>query len=301
MRLRHIEIIDAILRTGSLTEAAEVLYVSQPAASKLLANAESQLGYKLFERIKGRLKPTREATILAPQVARLQQELTDLRRLAYNLKHMQQGHLRVGSTPAVGLGLLPSVIQRVHESQPHITFDLHTHHSSELVTGLQARELDMVVTFDPTEHPGVKHIPIGHTELMFMSRSEPTGPISLKDLPATPFIALEARDPSGLVLQRALDDHGLKLNIMAQVQTHYVACAMVEAGCGNTIIDLITARAMLRPGLTISRLTPRLKVSVNAMVLASDPMSIQHQLLIDTLQLACREHHWREDVNYLSG
>ena len=72
MRLRHIEIFDAIWRTGSLTEAAETLHVSQPAASKLLANAEAQLGFKLFERVKGRLRATREAEVLAPQVARLQ-------------------------------------------------------------------------------------------------------------------------------------------------------------------------------------------------------------------------------------
>ena len=50
MRLRHIEIFEAIRRTGSLTEAAAALHISQPAASKLLAHAEAQLGFKLFER-----------------------------------------------------------------------------------------------------------------------------------------------------------------------------------------------------------------------------------------------------------
>src|SRR5690606_25427598 len=112
-----------ILRTGSLTEAAETLNVSQPAASKMLANAEIRLGYKLFERIKGRLHPTREAGLLAPQIARVRQELVSLRSLAKNISREQKGHLCIGGTPAVGLGLLPEVIRRVHAMQPGITFN----------------------------------------------------------------------------------------------------------------------------------------------------------------------------------
>lgn len=301
MRLRHIEIFDAILRAGSLTEAAEMLHVSQPAASKLLAAAEASLGYRLFERIKGRLYPTREAEILAPQVARLQLELANVRRLAYNLKHIQQGHLRVGGTPAVGLGLLPLAVRRVQQRQPQVTFDLHTHHRDELVSGLRARELDLIVTFDPQEYPGIKRIPIGHVDLVHMSRQRRTQPVSLHDLADAPFIALEARDPSGMLLQQALDAEGLRLNVVSQVQTHYIACAMVEAGCGDTIVDLITARAMLRPGLTMCRLAPTLSVPVSAMVHATDPMSALHQLLLDTLVSTCQEQGLPPGVDSMSG
>lgn len=289
MRLRHIEIFDAIWRTGSLTEAAEALHVSQPAASKLLANAEAQLGFKLFERVKGRLRATREAEVLAPQVARLQQELTNVRRLAYSLKHSHQGHLRIGSTPALGLGLLPSVVRHSQRTHPHVTFDLHTHHSGELVEGLLARELDLIVTFDRNEYPGLRRIPVGRTELVYMTRRHKPGPMKLRDLPKRDFIALEARDPSGLLLQQAMDAEGLSMNIIAQVQTHYVACALVEAGCGDTIVDLITGRAMLRPGLTLCRLAPRIEVPISVMVHADDPLSAQPQTFIDKLSTACRQ------------
>src|SRR6185437_4274718 len=86
MRLRHIEIFEAIRRSGSLTEAAATLHITQPAASKLLANAEMQLGFKLFERVKGRLVATREAEILTPEIARLSQDLNGVRKLAASLR-----------------------------------------------------------------------------------------------------------------------------------------------------------------------------------------------------------------------
>jgi DNA-binding transcriptional LysR family regulator len=50
MRLRQIEVFHAVYSTGSMTSAAAMLNVSQPSVSKVLAHAEQQLGYLLFER-----------------------------------------------------------------------------------------------------------------------------------------------------------------------------------------------------------------------------------------------------------
>ena len=58
MRLRHVELFQAVLQTGSLTAAAELLHISQPAASKILQHAEQQLGFALFSRVRGKLLPT---------------------------------------------------------------------------------------------------------------------------------------------------------------------------------------------------------------------------------------------------
>jgi DNA-binding transcriptional LysR family regulator len=55
MRLRHIEVFHAVYSCGSVTRAAEVLRVSQPSVSKVLAHAEQQLGYALFDRVRGKL------------------------------------------------------------------------------------------------------------------------------------------------------------------------------------------------------------------------------------------------------
>jgi len=61
MRLRQIEVFHAIYTSGSMTNAARLLNVSQPSVSKVLAHAEQQLGYALFDRVKGKLVATPEA------------------------------------------------------------------------------------------------------------------------------------------------------------------------------------------------------------------------------------------------
>ncbi len=289
MRLRHIEIFDAICRTGSLTEAANILHVSQPAASKMLANAESQLGFKLFERIRGRLSPTREADILRPQVARLQQELARIRRLANSLKGNPHGHLRIGSMAGMGLGMIPAVIARIRDNNPNITFNLYTHKSAELIAGLMAHELDIIISFDQSDYPGARKQHIADTELVHVGKAHTIGSKNLQDLQGKDFIALEAHALSGLLLQQAFEAQGIEPHIVAQVQTHYVACAMVEAGCGETIVDLITARAMLRPGMILSRLNPKINIPISVMTHESDALSILHTQLIDQVRAVCSE------------
>lgn len=310
MRLRHIEIFEAIRRTGSLTEAAAALHISQPAASKLLAHAESQLGFKLFDRVKGRLVATREAEILTPEIARLSQDLSSVRRLASNLRDRPNGHLRLGCAPALGLGLLPGVVRDSRDAQPGITFDIHTHHSAELVQGLLTRELDLAITFDTNDYPGLTRMGLGHTELVHLSRRAAQGPLRLSELSeargveasgaaasgagasgsptaADTLIVLDASDASGALLQLALDAQGLAPQVAIQVQTHYVACALVDAGCGDAIVDAITAQAMLRPGMTLRRLEPALRVPISIMTRNQDPLSALHRDLIERLRAAC--------------
>lgn len=289
MRLRHIEIFEAIRRTGSLTQAAAALHITQPAASKLLASAEAQLGFRLFERVKGRLVATREADILTPEVARLNQDLDSVRRLAASLRDRPHAHLRLGCAPALGLGLLPGVVRDSRAAQPGLTFDIHTHHSAELVRGMLTRELDLAVTFDTRDTPGLERIELGHTELVHLGRgsSGDDGPLALADIAGDALILLDASDASGALLRMALDAQGLDPRAAVRVQTHYVACALAQAGAGDAIVDAITAQAMLRPDMRLRRLAPALRVPISVLARSQDPLSALHHDLIDRLRAAC--------------
>ena len=71
MRLRHIEVFNAVMLTGSVSGAARLINVTQPAVSRILQHAELQLGFALFQRNKGRLTATAEALKLYPLIERL--------------------------------------------------------------------------------------------------------------------------------------------------------------------------------------------------------------------------------------
>ena len=72
-----------------------------------------------------------------------------------------------------------------------------------------------------------------------------------------------------------------------------MACALVEAGCGDAIVDAITASALLRPGMHLRRLEPALRVPISIMMRNQDPMSALHRDLIERLRAACDTPSWR--------
>src|SRR3981081_3355886 len=85
VHLRYIEMFQAILQAGTLTDAASLLNISQPAATKLLKQAERRLGFPLFVRFKGQWHLTPESHLLKGQIARIFEDLRDLQRLVSNI------------------------------------------------------------------------------------------------------------------------------------------------------------------------------------------------------------------------
>ena len=64
MKLAHLEVCNAVLLTGTVTGAARLLHMSQPAVTKMLQSAENQFGFKLFTREKNRLVPTDRKSVV---------------------------------------------------------------------------------------------------------------------------------------------------------------------------------------------------------------------------------------------
>ncbi|MCF6195014.1 MAG: LysR family transcriptional regulator, partial [Kangiellaceae bacterium] len=132
MRIRHIEVFHAVYTTGSVTNAAKKLYVSQPSVSKVLGHAEQQLGFKLFDRIKGRLTPTKEADLLFDEVDQIYRQLININSAAENIKNNEVGKVSIAVTPALGFDLIPSTFIRFSRGREKISIDVQTVHNDRL-------------------------------------------------------------------------------------------------------------------------------------------------------------------------
>jgi DNA-binding transcriptional LysR family regulator len=113
MNLRHMEVFRAVMLTGSVRGAAQLLHVSEPAASKLLAVAEAKSGCRLFERIKGRLVATPEAQALYEEVERVWQGVERVHHLSGVLAGSQRGALYIAVSPSLATSAVPRAVARV--------------------------------------------------------------------------------------------------------------------------------------------------------------------------------------------
>lgn len=107
MRLRHIEVIQALLQTGHMGTAAEWLQLPVTEVEERLREAESQLGFMLFASVRGRLQSTPEARALQVEIAHVYEALEPVQRLASSLKQYLAPPLRIIGTPPLAQQLLP--------------------------------------------------------------------------------------------------------------------------------------------------------------------------------------------------
>lgn len=270
MRLRHIEVFHAIKQTGSISRAAALLGVSQPAASKVLQHAETALGFKLFERIKGRLHPTAEADVLHVEVAKLHQGLEQVRLLSANLRHDPKGRLRVGCLPSLALSIVPPAIHAFRAAYPSVRCEIRTDHVNGLIDALRARELDIAVTLFPRACPGISARVLDSVEMVYLGPVAGAGAaadtIELADVDVASLIGVSRTDRIGAMVADELERLGKPFAPAIEVETYFLACSLAAAGCGAAIVDRLTAASMMRPGLHLRRLRPALDVSVGLLV-----------------------------------
>jgi DNA-binding transcriptional LysR family regulator len=288
LRLRHIEVFHAVYSSGSVTLAAELLNVSQPSVSKVLAHAEQQLGYRLFDRVKGKLVPTPEADQLFNHVREVNDSLDRMRHVAENLRKAERGRIRVAATPAFGIDVLPGAIARFREQNRDVFFSVETLHHGEICDALLESRVDLGLLFDPGVVPGISGEVLG-TGRMFVLTPPAMDfgdreALRIEDLVEHPFISLDRRGPLGRLLLKRLRSASVELNTVAYAETYHVAKSMVAHGAGVTIADGITARSRVHENVRVWPLEPELKFRVSLAHADSAPLSLVARSFTDTLK-----------------
>lgn len=275
MRLRHIEIFQAILQTGSVTGAASLLNISQPAATKALRHAEAQLGFELFTRVRGQLYPTAEARLLETATGKVFENLQEVRRLAGSLRTHSDRALRIVTTPTLAQTLLPRCITQWRRRYPRTPCELATQHTREIVENLLLHEADIGFSLQAPQHPALQVSALAHGRMVVIapaghwSEAQAGSSMPLEELSGQPLIALDTRDGLGNLLGTQLDELACAPRIDTHVQTYQLARSLVEAGLGLAVIDPFTAYAD-RASLQVRELHPGIPVTLHAITRSSD-------------------------------
>ncbi|HET7570872.1 MAG TPA: LysR family transcriptional regulator [Gammaproteobacteria bacterium] len=241
-RLRDLEVLDAVLRTGSTLAAAECLHVTQPVVSRSLKHAEQRLGYDLFRRHRGRLEPTPEAQALIPELNSFFAHWRKIQDYALHLADRPIA-LRVAVNPAL-IHVLPEAVAQVNRKMRGIRFQLLTLHTTEIIDKLFSGQLDIGISQGGTIPDGIAAEELGQGEFVMLApRTEKNSQtrLSLKALTAQPFVGLQTDAGLGKIIGGYLHERGIEPSIVARVQTYRLAVSLVEQGLGATIVDRFTA------------------------------------------------------------
>lgn len=152
LRFRHLQMLLALQRCGSLRGAADALSLTQPALSKALGEVEAMLGLALFTRTARGLTPTAAGLATIRSAGWMLAELEHARREALD-GAQATAIVRVGAPPFVAQTFLPGVFQRLRQCDPPVRIELLEERVPALVKALDAGELDALITSYPTPTP----------------------------------------------------------------------------------------------------------------------------------------------------
>ncbi|MDF3839246.1 LysR family transcriptional regulator [Cupriavidus basilensis] len=269
MRLRQIEVFRAVMLTGTVSEAARLLHVSQPVVTRVLQHAEATLGFRLFDRVKGRLQATPEASALYGDVERLYGEIERVRRVSESLRHKGAGRLRVAATPSLASPLLVPAVRRFCARHPETQVQVLTHHTDEIVQALLANQIDLGFAFSPPRHEAIASEPVaGGQMLLAVPRGEPLSArgrradVPMHRLVERPFIAYDDNSSLGLLVRQTLARNALEPRSTLEVQTYSLALSLVDAGLGLTLLDQYTALGANPERVSLHEVKPALPFEI---------------------------------------
>ena len=288
MKLRHIEIFHAIRTTGSVSRAARLLNISQSAVSKTLGHAELQLGFKLFERVKGRLKLTPEAQSLAPEIEKMMHQLEHIRSLATNIHQHPAGSLKLGCLPSLGLHLMPRAVFLIRQRYPDINIEVTTGHESELIRKLRSREINIAFTFKPDEYADCSASTIAKVNMVL------AGPHNrqLKNPRQADFsklITYSEGDPVTRIIESMAIPY--QFTNQVKVETYYVAAAIAEYEDRLAIVDEFTAKFVLNDKSRYIHFDPPITLELVAIYREQGPPSTLEKQFIGGVRRLVRQEH----------
>ncbi|CAN5218560.1 LysR family transcriptional regulator [soil metagenome] len=290
MNLRQIEVFRAVMTTGSTTNAARLLHVSQPGVSRLIRHFELQLGVALFERRNSRLVATPEAHTLFAEVEKVYRGVSHAQDVASRLRFGDHATLRVLSSANTALQLVPRATARLltRFAQSKVFFEALP--TREIVKLLVSEDADVAISSAPLDHPALEVREIGRwTLLCALPRDHPllaTQPFDLVAALRQRLIVYSPEAPQSRPIDRWLEEHGIAPQIGVEVRSGYAACAMAATGAGVAFVDDLSARAHRPDNLAFVEVPDAPQFSVYSVSNVNRPLS---QLGLNFLALAAEE------------
>jgi DNA-binding transcriptional LysR family regulator len=253
LTLRQIEVIRAIMVTGSIAGAARLLNVAAPGISRLMKYSEDSLGVRLFDRRAGRYVPTSQARNIFDLLDTVHRKIDDLQSAVADLGRGKSQELSIASVPSIATVMMPRAIAALRRRYPDLGLDINILKIEEAVDYLLLGRGEAVAISSRFEHPLIEFDLLASGRLLcIVPESSPLATrerISPEEMAQHPLIGINPRDPYGAIMAAMFVNAGIdyRMNVKARFGT--TVCSMVAAGLGIAIIDEFTVAHGAVPGL----------------------------------------------------
>jgi len=262
LKIRHLEVFNALFEAGSVSNAAQRLNLSQPAVSIALGNLEAELGFRLFHRNRGFFAPTGEALQLRGEISQGLMALARVEQRADEMRQGWAGGLSIATNGALSMNFLPRLIADFQAAHPAIHIELRVHSSRQIADWTASGQIDIGLIDTPVPVAGLGSRIFAMECLCIMGAGDPLAAqkvITPECLASRGMIGVNGDHMTDRQLKHLMLDAGMPLRYRAFSYYYAIARNMVAAGGGLAIIDPINARADLKDGVIWRPFAPRVR------------------------------------------
>lgn len=253
MTLRQIEVIRAVMLTGTISGAAGLLNVSAPGISRLVKHTEEALGIRLFERKAGVFIPSVEASRVFDQVREVYRQVESLNAAVSSLKCGEDVRLSFATAPSIAQFIAARVLQKVRGVYGDLFVDMNVLKIEETVDYLLLERGEFVIMSSPVKNAAIENEEIAEGRLVAilpegheLSQKEQ---VSASDLAREPVIGVDPNDPYGALLAKPFVQAGIEINYAMRGRFAQTVVSLVRHGLGVAVIDEFSVAEVYMPGL----------------------------------------------------
>jgi DNA-binding transcriptional LysR family regulator len=259
--MRQVEAFRAVMMSGGITAAASMLNISQPSVSRLIADLERAVGFRLFDRRGARIHPTQQAQSLYEAVRRSYAGLELLDQAARRIRAHPVGTVRIAALTAIAMTILPTVIARFRILYPDIKITVESLGQRAIEERVFLGQADLGVCVDAVGREGIRSTPLARAEYLCVlpadHRLVERDALRIEDLAGEEFIGpMHEADALWNGIDAALA--GLEPPVRRRLETQHsqILYTFVDAGLGIAIVEPFSAPLFHRLGVAMRPIAP---------------------------------------------
>lgn len=292
MNLSLIEAFSAVMKTGSTTQAASLLGISQPAISRSLKRLEDTTKLKLFERSGPRLTPTPEAHVLYREIIDTHVGLDRLRQAVARIRSVGTGSLRVASSAALGMAFVPSVLKLFLDRRPEVSLTFEIANSAAVRNLVASGTHDIGLCADEIDRSNLVVDSFIETAGVCVMRSKhklaEAAEITADMLDGVPIISLSPDDTARKQFDRAVFEAGATPHVLVETQFAATVCQLALEGVGIGLTNSLTFVSGKYDALGLVARPFRPRIAFRSLMILP-PHRARSRLVDELVGLLCRE------------
>ena len=255
LNIENLKMFCLVVDEGSISQAARLSFVSQPAVTRQIHQLENFYGTLLFDRSEGKMHVTEIGRVLYPFAKAIINDFNHSIEVIQQLTDDYHANLRVGASLTIGEYLLPSLLGKFKKQKPEIKVTLTIKNTALVLEDLSKDVIDLALVEGAVENKDFIVEKFAEDELILICSSDhpwkDRKEIHIEELANERMIWRESTSGTRHTVESKLREYGVleKINGYMEIGSTQAIKSMIEAGLGITILPRLTVARELELGL----------------------------------------------------